>query len=111
MFRVYKPKNFIKVRALQVTVANISEVAGLLLGRVSQWKTDVDEAPTTQGVEVPTFDGPLRFEVGSWIIRAEDNSLSKMSNEEFKKTYEVARNMGGNAGVQVGNGNNQTNTF
>lgn len=94
MFRVYKPKNFIKVRALQVTAENIKDVAGLLLGRV---KTEESlGAPT--GIDVPTFDGPLRFEIGDWILRAEDNTLTKMSAEEFNNTYEVARNMtGGNA--------------
>lgn len=113
MFRVYKPKNFIKVRALQVTNDNVNDVAGLLLGRVALSDTHVTAGfvPEVLGIDVPTFDGPLRFEVGSWIIRAEDNSLSKMTNEEFEKTYEVARNMGNSAGVQIGNGNTQANHF
>lgn len=104
MFRVYKPKNFVKVRALQVTAENVNDVAALLLGRVGEWPDEnyagelppTGIAPNIRGVEVATFDGVKRFEIGSWVIRAEDNSLSRMSPEEFDKTYEVARNMSGN---------------
>ena len=102
MFRVYKPKNFVKVRALQVTKDNVNEVASLLLGRVKFSDEPVPRdgtKPEPVGVDVPTFDEPLHFEIGSWVVRAEDNSLSKMTADEFDKTYEVARNTtGSNAG-------------
>src|ERR1051325_9341395 len=102
MFRVYKPKNFIKVRALQVTQQNVQDVAALLLGRVSEWDDnhpgDGSGSLIVKGVEVPTFEGAKRFEIGSWIIRAEDNTLSKMTAKEFEDTYEVARNTDKTAG-------------
>lgn len=103
MFRVYKPKNFVKVRALQVTKENVNDVAGLLLGRVafSQEPVIRGEAPTSGpeaiGVDIPTFDGIMHFPIGEWVLRSEDNTLSRMSAGEFENTYEVARNMtGGN---------------
>lgn len=112
MFRVYKPKNFVKVRALQVTKENAQDVAALLLGRVALSDTHApDGTRDVLGVDVPTFEQPMHFEVGSWVLRADDNTLSKMSAEEFDKTYEVARNTSGDRGFQIGNGNVQSNHF
>lgn len=97
MFRVYyNPKNFVKVRAVQVTAENASDVTSLLLGRVV-WNTQrwAERKNELLGIDVPTFEGIKHFEIDSWILRGEDNTLTKMSAEEFDKTYEVARNMGG----------------
>lgn len=90
-FRVYKPKNLFRVKAEQVTKDNLQEIAANLIGRITPFTDDDDRLC----VEVPTFDGIMRFEIDSWIVRNDDNSLRKLSNEEFEKTYEVARNVGG----------------
>lgn len=91
MFRVYKPKNLFRLRAVQVTEKTLPEITSNLMGRVALSETDAENgSPKVLGVDVPTFEGVKRFEVGTWIIKSEDNSLGKMSNDEFEKTYEVA---------------------
>lgn len=97
MFRVYKPKTAARVRAVQVLPDTLQEICGNLMGRIvrEDVQTDAGVVPTTLGVDVPTFDGAMRFEMGAWILRDGSNTLTKMSAEEFENTYEVARNTTG----------------
>ena len=99
MFRVYKPKNLYKIRAVQVTAENVGEIATNLMGRVvlSEESVPRGETPPPIGVDVPTFEGVKRFNIGQWVIRSEDNSLTVMNHEDFDKTYEVARNTAGSS--------------
>jgi hypothetical protein len=91
-FRVYKPKNVVKVRAEQVTEETIQEIADRLMGRVSKPADPLGK----EILEVPTLKGIVVFEIGTWILRNDENEITKMSNAEFEKTYEVARNVSAN---------------
>lgn len=88
MFRVYKPKNIVRVKAVQVTTQNIADLAQLLMGRVIR----VGDGDNPTGISVATFDGVKDFPVGCWILRSDENELSSMTDEEFQGVYEVARN-------------------
>lgn len=90
-FRVYKPRNFVTLKAEQLTNNTIDDLANRLMGRIVHHKVDQLGDHQT-ALQVPTFDGPIVFLLGDYIIRNDDNTLSKMSAEEFEKTYELARN-------------------
>lgn len=92
-FRVYKPKNLFRVKAEQVTKENVHEIASNLMGRVVFEDNTDNSVPG--GIAVPTFDGVKTFTIGTWILRSDDNTLSGMTDVEFQKSYEVARNVGG----------------
>jgi hypothetical protein len=89
VFRVYKPKNIVRVKAVQVTSENIQALADLLLGRVGTSVVYENQS----NLQIPTFDGAKTFEISQWILRDDDNQLSAMDNVDFTKAYEVARNV------------------
>lgn len=89
MFRVYKPKNVVRVKAVQVTKDNIQALADLLMGRVS---IGDDPGMPASFLQIPTFDGIKTAEVGQWVLRNEANELIIMDNVDFEKAYDVARN-------------------
>lgn len=94
LFRVYKPKSILQVRAVLVTTENVQQISNEMGGRLTY-----DDAPTpkgtkvkTTGFEVATFDGVKKFPLGEYFIRMEDGSLKSMNAEEFDSQFELARN-------------------
>lgn len=95
MFRVYKPKGHERVKADQVTKENAQDLANSLFGRVVRKDTNNRDEKgdiVVTGIEFPTLDGVKGVDLDWWIIRKEDNTFETMSDEQFRKSYEVARN-------------------
>jgi hypothetical protein len=94
-FLTYKPRPVTdKVKAIQVTTENIGEIATEMFGEVI---TDFQFEPTSPEVTVvaiPTLKGAKHYEIGSWIVR-NGGALGHLTDAEFQKTYEVARNTTG----------------
>lgn len=107
MFRVYKPKNVVNIKAVQVQKETAQDIANLVMGRVVYGEPDAPEGAVTTrdverpvvGIEVPTFEGRLYIPLGDWLTRADDNTLGKMENTKFQKDYDVARKTVGSVGL------------
>lgn len=89
MFRAYKPRGFQRIRAVQVTLNRIEDLANTLMGEVT-YGYDDDNGTHVTGIKVPTLDGPMEFKIGTWVVRLENNRLKKMTDEAFQKEYELA---------------------
>lgn len=92
MFLVYKPKGT-RVKADQITLDNVGDMARMLMGRVRKTQPDFEGVSSVLGIEYPTFEGIVRADVGSWIVQDTAGVFVQiMTDEEFTSAYERARN-------------------
>lgn len=87
LFMTYKPKTAKNVKAEQVTEKNLEEISTAFFGMAV-----VVDVAGEKVLKIATFDGPIDVFVGDWVVRTEDG-LVKMTDEEFNKMYERARNV------------------
>jgi hypothetical protein len=85
MFRKFKPKNLVRIDAIQLTAEVASKVAAHFNGRQFTEETD----PGKSGVEFPTFAGVKKVYLGQYIIKKADG-YDIVDAKKFEDEYELA---------------------
>lgn len=81
-------KKPIEITAVQWDGENLGEVVEFLRGHPLAACWGFENAPwNTETLTIPTLEGPMRVDVGSYIIRGVEGEYYPCKKEIFEKTY------------------------
>ena len=92
LFMTYRPKTSKNVRAEQVTLKNIDEIATSFNGSAKVLRDKIDDNPNNDVVvlKIATLDGILEASIGNWVVRTGEG-IELWGDPEFNEMYERAR--------------------